>query len=148
MLSNSPPDTSGQYGHGRQSRSRRFSAHGLGPRILREFLPFVCPIYEGSVRTLPGDEAMDPIQVEGPDNLLYRTFRKIEGTHDLVPGTACQEHDNDDTPAIRFLVSCTHGSVQIGEGRVFWIGVEIPLGHDSYISNMSQQMSRNININR
>ena len=99
-------------------------------------------------RTLPGYEAVDPIQVEGPDNLLYCTFRKIEGGHGLFSGTARDKQNNDRTstmglPVSRPLKQHTTQPMMHSPGSVCDTS-----GPRFIYIHMSQQMSRNININR
>jgi len=84
--------------------------------------------------TLPRYEAIDPIQVEGPDHLFYGTFRKIEGGHGLFPGAARDKQNNHRASAMGLPVTCTLGSIQLSQRCILGVRCEIPLGHDSYIS--------------
>ena len=72
-----------------------------------------------------------PVRVEGPDDFLHLAFTKIGGTHDLVTRTAGQEHGNDDTATIGFLIASLHGRLEIGKRRILRLGSEISPSYDS-----------------
>src|SRR5208283_1191414 len=85
-----------------------------------------CPLFR--------DKTINAVQIERSDDLLYRTFTKIEGPHCLVPGTTRQEEDNHNAPTIGLLIPSTHGRMEIGQRCVLGIGNEMPLSHDSYVT--------------